>query len=242
MRTINRTSSVLECFSASTPHLSLQEISRRIKLPKSTTFRLVNALEDLNLLIRLENQKYALSLKITRLGDIARISADLRQIAHPVMMDLASASNECVTLFTLTGHEFTCLEVCAMSTPSMVLHRPGQRSALTLGAASLVLMAHMPEDALRALLPSVAQRVRYSQRELKSIVERVKKQRYAVSHGGAFQGMSALSVPVFSLDDNARYSLNIVMPTARARGRIEPLLAQLRNCGRKLSLRLGGHD
>lgn len=239
MRSIARALSVLECFSASAPELSLQEISRRLGLPKSSTFRLVNSLEQLDLLVRLENQKYCLSLKIARLGELARASLDVRHAARPIMQELASVSMESVTLFALTRHEFTCLEVCAPSAPLMVLYRPGQRSPLTLGAASLVLMAYLPESALKGVLPAVARRVRYSQRELRSILAHVRKQQYAVSHGGAFAGISALSVPVFSLDADSHYSLNIVMPTVRARGRIAPLLGQLRLSGARLSARLG---
>ena len=239
MRAIGRALSVLECFSASTPELSLQEISRRLGLPKSSTFRLVNSLEQLDLLVRLENQKYCLSLKICRLGDLARASLDVRHAARPIMQELASLSNESVTLFALARHEFRCLEVCAPSAPLMVLYRPGQRSPLTLGAASLVLMAYLPENALKSVLPAVARRVRHSRRELQSILAHVKQQQYAVSHGGAFAGISALSVPVFSLDANAHYSLSIVMPTVRARGRIAPLLPHLRIAGAKLSARLG---
>lgn len=241
MRSVGRALAVLECFSASTPQLSLQEIATRLGLPKSSTFRLVNFLEELDFLVRLENQKYTLSLKIARIGELARTFLDVRQAARPMMQELASISNESVTLFALTGHEFTCLEVCAVSAPLMVLYRPGQRSPLTLGAASLVLMAYLPENALRDVLHTVARRVRHSRRELQSILAHVRKQQYAVSHGGAFPGISALSVPVFSLDANAQYSLNIVMPTVRARGRIAPLLEHLRVSGVKLSAILGAN-
>lgn len=54
--------------------------------------------------------------------------------------------------------------------------------------------------------------------------------------------MSALSVPLFGADQRVRYSLNIVMPTARARGRIVPLLRVLRDAGRKVSLGLGAFN
>ncbi|MBI3918374.1 MAG: helix-turn-helix domain-containing protein [Betaproteobacteria bacterium] len=41
MRTITRAFSVFNCFSDSSPKLSLQEISKDLRLAKSTTFRLV---------------------------------------------------------------------------------------------------------------------------------------------------------------------------------------------------------
>lgn len=239
MRSLSRAFAVLDCFSASAPKLTLQEISGQLGLAKSTTFRLLAALEELGYLVRLEDQKYCLSLQFARLGALAQGTLDVCQIARPIMQDLARISHESVTLFTSEDEDFICLDVCTISAPLMVVHRPGERAPHSLGAASLVLMAYLPEDSLRTLLPTVARRVRHSRRELKSILANVKRQQYAVSHGGSIPGISALSVPLFGPDDSARYSLNIVMPTVRARNRIAPLLTSLRKAGRKISTGLG---
>jgi len=239
MRTIRRAFSVFDCFSDSTPKLSLQEISNGLRLAKSTTFRLVRTLEDLGYLVRLEDQKFCLSLKFVRLGGLAQATLDVCQIARPVMENLARLSGESVTLFTVEGQSFICVDVITTSAPLMRLNRPGERAPLSLGAASLVLMAYLPEQALKSMLPSVARRVRHSQRDLMSILSNVRKQQYAVSHGGSVPGLSALSVPLFTSDDTVRYSLNMVMPTVRARGRIAPLLKLLREAGQKVSTGLG---
>ena len=239
MRTIRRAFSVFNCFSETTPRLSLQEISNRLRLAKSTTFRLVRSLEDLGYLVRLEDQRYCLSLKFVRLGGLAQATLDVCQIARPVMQELAGISGESVTLFTLEGQDFICLDTFTTPAPLMSLNRPGERAPLSLGAASLVLMAYLPEPALKGLLPVVARRMRHTQKDLLSILGNVRKQQYAVSHGGSIPGLSGLSVPLFSTDDTARYSLNIVMPTLRARGRIAPLLKALRKAGQKVSKGLG---
>ncbi|MEO8440931.1 MAG: IclR family transcriptional regulator C-terminal domain-containing protein, partial [Betaproteobacteria bacterium] len=91
----------------------------------------------------------------------------------------------------------------------------------------------------KSMLPAIARRVRHSQRDLVSILGNVRSQRYAVSHGGSVPGLSALAVPLFSADDTVRYSLNLVMPTTRVRGRIAPLLKLLRKAGQKVSTGLG---
>lgn len=81
--------------------------------------------------------------------------------------------------------------------------------------------------------------MRHTQRDLLSILKTVRKQQYAVSHGGSVPGMSALSVPLYRADDHVYCSLNIVMPTIRVRGRVAPLLDLLRKAGRKVSMGLG---
>lgn len=239
MRTIRRAFSVLDCFSAAAPRLSLQELSNRLRLAKSTTFRVVHSLEALGYLVRLADQRYCLSLQFARLGGLARDTLDVRQIARPAMEELADLSGESVTLFAVEGGDFVCLDALTTSAPPMSLYRPGERAPLSLGAASMVLMAYLPEDAMRGMLPAVARRMRHTREELRSILSNVRKQQYAVSHGGSAPDLSGLSVPLFSADATVRHSLNIVMPTLRARGRIAPLLKALRKAGQKVSAGLG---
>ena len=240
MRTIRRAFSVFDCFSSARPKLSLQEISQDLELAKSTTFRLVKTLEDLGYLVRLTDQRFCLSFKFVRLGGMAQSTLDVCQIARPVMESLARGSRESVTLFGVEGLDLICLDVVTTPAPLMSLYRPGERTPLTLGAASLMLLAHLPARDLERMLPAIARRVRHSQRDLRSILNNVRKQGYAVSHGGsAGPALSALSVPLFSADDAARYSLNIVMPTIRAQGRVAPLLRLLRKAGHKVSQGLG---
>ncbi len=204
MRTIQRAFSVIDCFSAATPQLSLQELATRLRLAKSTTFRLVRVLEELGYLVRLEDQRYSLSLQFVRLGGLAQAALDVRQIARPVMEELAGQTGETVTLFALEGEDFVCIEALITSAPPMSMYRRGERAPMSLGAASLVLMAHMPDDAIKAILPAVTRRMRHSRKELLLILESVRRQEYAVSHGGRALGLSGLSVPLFSADGAVR--------------------------------------
>jgi DNA-binding IclR family transcriptional regulator len=137
MRTVSRALSIFGCFSASAPKLTLQEIATRLQLAKSTTFRLVGALEDQGYLVRLQDQRYCLSLRFGRLGALAQSTLDVRQIARPVMESIARSARVSVTLFTVDGQEFVCLDVCAAAAPSIAVVRPGARAPLGLGAASL---------------------------------------------------------------------------------------------------------
>jgi DNA-binding IclR family transcriptional regulator len=239
MRSVKRAFSVLHCFSPASLRLTLQEIADRLGLAKSTAFRLVNTLEQLGYLVRLNDQRYSLSHQFVRLAAVARASVSIRDIARPNLEQLSRTAGESVTVFTIDGGDYVCVDVCSPSAPVMGLNRPGQRGPLNLGAASLVLMAYQPESVLKRILPGVARRMRHSQRDLRSILATVRKQEYAVSHGGAIPGISALSVPLFCADDSVRYSLNVVMPTARARGRIVPVLGSLRKAGHKVSTGLG---
>ena len=73
MRAVQRILAIFESFSVETSSLTLQEISDRIELPKSTSFRIVQSLEKAGYLVRLEDQKYCLSFRFTRLAGLVRI-------------------------------------------------------------------------------------------------------------------------------------------------------------------------
>ena len=46
MRAVQRTFAIFDCFTSERTSLTLQEIADQIKLPKSTTFRFVQSLDD----------------------------------------------------------------------------------------------------------------------------------------------------------------------------------------------------
>jgi IclR family transcriptional regulator, KDG regulon repressor len=77
IRAVGRALAIFDAFDIDHTSLSLQEIGQRIKMPKTTAFRLVNTLEQAGFLIRMDNQQYCLSLKLARLGDADCQSSDL---------------------------------------------------------------------------------------------------------------------------------------------------------------------
>ena len=81
IRTVERAFAIFEAFDDKQPMLSLQEIGNRIGLSKATTYRLVNCLYDLGYLVRLEDNRYCLSLKLTRLSGLVRSTLGFRRRA-----------------------------------------------------------------------------------------------------------------------------------------------------------------
>ena len=92
IRVLQRALAVLECFKDETPKLSLQEISRTIGLPKTTTFRILATLVESGYLLHLANQDYALSHKLMQLASVAQNSLGIRDLAHPLLERLATAT------------------------------------------------------------------------------------------------------------------------------------------------------
>lgn len=239
MRSLDRALAVFECFTDERPHLSLQEIADAIGLAKSTTFRLVHALEQSSYLVRLDEHDYCLSFRFVRFSRIVATTLDIRQVARTEMTLLAEATRECVTLNTLIERNRVCIEVAnrrALITSSSLA---GSQTPLGLGGASLVLMAALPEHRLAKIMSAAARTAKCTKRELMSIIDTTRRDGYAVSHGGGIPGLSGLSVPITLAECDAPHCITVVVPTKRVRDRVQKLLDDARAAAEAISRRLG---
>ena len=125
MRSVQRILAVLESFTTEENSLSLLEIALRIELPKSTTFRLVQSLEAAGYLVRLEDQRYCLSFRITRLAGVVRSTMGIRDIARPIMRALAERTGETVSLYAIDDDMRVCID--AVATACLLYTSPSPR-------------------------------------------------------------------------------------------------------------------
>jgi DNA-binding IclR family transcriptional regulator len=240
MRGVGRTMAVFDCFSEDRPSLNLQSIANRVGLPKSTTFRLVQSLEQAGYLVRLENQEYCLSQKFVRLAGLATHTPDIRRIARSVMEEAARASGETVTLNAARGRERVCLEAIGTPAPLDSVAKPGQHVPLVDGATAKLLLAFLPGDDFKEAVNYALQVSGQPRSVLLSELERVRSAGYAVTHGERIEGVSAVAAPVRDTTD-VRYCIAIAGPTARMKPRISEHIRIATRAGEEVSRRLGAH-
>ena len=240
MRGVQRTVAVFECFTPQRMSLTLQAISERIKLPKSTTFRIVQSLEQSGYLIRLEDQKYCLSFRFTRLAGMVMSTLSIRQVARPLMAELAQCTNETITLNMATGRDRTCIDVIDTPSPLMSLARSGQHVRLDgKGATGKVLMAHLPATDLRKLAGPAAKLAGRKPAELMSELARIKKEGWCASEGEHVLGLSAMAAPIWDNTGSAHYCITITAPSVRMKSRINEFSKLLLKTSVDISQRLG---
>jgi DNA-binding IclR family transcriptional regulator len=242
MRAVGRTLAVFDCFSEDLPSLSLQAIANRVRLPKSTTFRLVQSLDEAGYLVRLDNQEYCLSFKFVRLAGLVKTNLDIRRIARSVLEEAARASGETVTLNTARGRERVCIDVVDTPSPLMSIAKPGEHRPLVDGATAKLLLAYLPrsesKDAVNFALRISGQR----RSELLAELDRVRRQGYAVTHGERVLGLTAVAAPVRDTEEDGKYCIAIAGPTARMKPRISEHVRIAVRAGDEVSRRLGARS
>jgi len=239
MRSVQRALSTFECFSPERDSLSLQEITTLTGLPKSTVFRLLQVLEAAGYLVRLDHQKYCLSLRFARLAGSVRQTLDIRTLARPEMEALAATTGETVTLNTVAGLERVCIEVVDASSPLRGVATSGEHVVLRAGSATRVLMAHLPPTTLAPALRQACKATGKPRTTMAAELEKVRRRGYAVSHGERVPGLSAISAPVTDGRGQAPYSLSVIGPTARIRAREEQFTRLVVKAAAAISLRCG---
>ena len=239
MRGVERVLSVFDCFTRERTSLTLQEIADRIRLPKSTTFRLLDSLKKSGYLVRLDDLKYCLSFRFTLLSGLVHGTLDLRNAARPIMRELSLQANETVTLNTISGAYRVCIEVIDAPSPLMSVTKPGERIRLGAGATAKTLLAGLSNSQLRELLPSAVKESGSKRSKLLRELEVIRRQGFAVSHSEIVLGLTAISAPIKAWMEEVPHAISLAGPSVRVRPRQRDLVSLVTAAAAEISKCLG---
>lgn len=241
IRAVGRALAIFDAFDNEHLALSLQEIAARIRMPKTTAFRLVATLEGCGYLVRMDNQQYCLSLKVARLASLVRGTLSIRDIARPVLLEVNRQTSETVTLNALAGAERICLDVVDSPSALMAVVSPGAHVPIFRGATGRILLAFMDEGERERLLKTSPEAKGIDHAAFNREMTRFRRQGYSIGRGQRIAGMTSIGVPVFNADGQVRNCLALVGPSARFDGREADFTEIMIAAGQDLSKRLGGH-
>lgn len=240
IRSVERALAIFEAFEPNHTMLSLQEIGKRIKLSKATTYRLVNCLYELGYLVRLDDNRYCLSLKVTRLSGVVHSTIGIREIARPVMLELVRTTGETVTLNTVVDGQRLCVEVFDTPSPLMSIVRPGERTPLLKGATGKMLLAYLPKKDVDQIWQSAPSRERPNRAALNRDLAEYREQGYAHTSGERVSGVTAVSAPIYDVDGGVTYSISVTGPAVRVDPNVNKFTTFLLEATSSISKRQGG--
>ncbi len=240
VRALLRSLAILECFSIEKPALTLQDIYRKVELPKSTTFRLVVTLQNAGYLLQRADSRYTLSYKLLLLGSLVRETLDVREITRPIMEDLARTTGETVTLSTRSDRERICLDVVESSSLLRSIVLPGDRLPLLYGATGKMFLAQLDDKTIEQIrVEQQIPRKRITRKALMQTVEGIRAHGYALTHDDRVDGVMAISVPIRDASSGVRYCMTVTGPSTRFLGREQLLIDQMLRVGERVSTLLG---
>jgi len=189
--------------------LSAAQLAERVGEPRSTVYRLLSSLQELELVESGGRRgTYRLGLKLLRLGAAVIARFDERQAALPVMERIHEQTEETVFLCIRRGHEAVCIErIDGRWVRSMAL-RLGGSLPLHIGGAPRALLAWEP----RAVWDEYAASAAVDPTELVADLERVRSRGFSISDGDVVAGMAAVGAPIFDHRGRICASLSISGP------------------------------
>jgi DNA-binding IclR family transcriptional regulator len=222
-----RVLAVLDAFDAGHRRLSLSAIARRTGLPLTSVHRLVHALEAQGALARSADGDYEMGSRIWRLGILASVHADLRELALPYMEDVYELTNAAVQIAVLDGLRCLIVDRIAGSRTRSVLSKPGSRLPLHATGVGKVLLAFGGSELQEAVLGNLD---RYTDKtitdatQLRSQLRAIVSQGFAQTHEELEAGATSLAVPLRGRGGVVIAALGLVAPSESSVSKLVPVM------------------
>ena len=133
---------LLFSFEPGESELTLAELTRKTGLPHATARRLVLELTRAGALVQRANGRYAIGLRLWRLGTLAPLTESLRTMAQPFMEDLYTALHQHVQLAVLEENEAVIIERLSAPRALELVSQVGGRLPLHCTGVGKILLAH----------------------------------------------------------------------------------------------------
>ena len=239
---------ILESFTPGDSHITLQELSSRTSLPKTTVHRFLKTLLSMNYVTLDKRTKaYCLAPRVMALGFSVLSGMDLRAKALPCMEALSRETDQNVNLAVLDRTEMLYIERITVRRIINTNLHVGSRVNCYLTAMGRSLIAYLSGDRYDKLIEELARdkdAVNYIGKrgeKLEAILKEVRIRGYAVNDGEWVPGLRAIGCPVFNDRGEAEASLNMsfISQMVGFDEMIDKYVPPLMETARKLSSVLG---
>lgn len=244
-RAIARALAVLELLSCEQDELGVREVAARARIPPAAAQRILATLYHSGFVRKSAGGRYAMSTKILQLAENLLERMELPRVASRVLREIRDACNETVSLFVIDDAQRVCV-ASEQSTQGIRRVLPvGTSLPLWAGASGKLLLAfltHEEQEKLLARMPlkPLTSHTITNAQVLKSELQRIRKQGYAMSIGERVPEAAAIATPVHDAKGSVVGAFTISSPRERCTGPREALLLQLAIDGAKqLSEQLG---
>lgn len=209
---------------------SISDLTEQTDQPRSTVYRILNTLQQHNIVRRNGSGQYYLGARLLQLASQVAAGTgqvDLVAIAQPLLDDLASRLGESCKLSVVDGEGLLVLAVAQGRKEYSLAVTPGQRMPLHVGAAGKLLLASLPEDKRarflsRPLNAFTAKSITDPERLQREIV-RIRRRGWAEDKGESAPSIQAVSAPIADSTGRVVAALSVPFLAGASASRIEEI-------------------
>jgi IclR family KDG regulon transcriptional repressor len=246
VRAVTRAVAILRAFTPGRPALTLSEVAEAVALDVGTSRRLLLTLVDLGMVTQNPaTSRYCLGNGIVELSRAVPEGLDIRQIAAPLLAELAQATRATIFLAIEADQRALCLERLHGQDALVQVRwwNAGQSVDLTVGAGPRTLLAGLPDAQIETLLaaniPKRAPGTVTKPSAIRQEIDEIRARGWALSVEESIEGISAVAAPILDRSGATVAAVSIAGLTAHIlpRGKT-PYLADLLACTKGISARL----
>jgi len=210
---VKRTTDILETV-AEKGEMSVADLVRALDQDRNAVNRIVLTLADLGYLTRLDNKRYALTMKLFRLSSKALNGAMLSRLVNRHMQSLADIFGETVCLGQRHGLEVLTIDVISSTLPVRYVSHIGNTAPLHNASTGKCILAAMSDEELENLMDRMdftahTPKCLTDKKQLWAEIRKVRRQGYAFDDEEWSEGVRCLGIPVYNQYGECGHALSI---------------------------------
>jgi IclR family KDG regulon transcriptional repressor len=195
---------ILSAISDASGGLGISDLSKKLKIGKSTVHGITAALEEMGILVRDPSYKrYTVGYSLLELCRIAYGKIELKDLARKPMEKLMEKVGETVFLGVLNRDHVTIVDMVESRNEMKITSPPGTRLPLLAGSTGRVLLSQVEKEKIKEIIQKKGL-VRYTSKtvidpkQFLKEIEKVKEQGYALDDEEYIPGVRAVAAPLLS--------------------------------------------
>ena len=236
---------VLDAVMASQQPMTVTDLARWLKLPKSTVHGLCTTLVNLNLLARRNGTYFCIGPHVMRWASAFLGQTDLTSEFSALWNDLRVWTDDTITLSVLDGRDVIYIACRNTASPLGITFRIGMRLPAAFTATGKAILSTMTERQVRMVMSGAWPKPR-TRRSVSGIdallreLEDCRRRGFSIDNEQTLEGMYCFGTPVRDSTDRAVAGIAVSLLATRVSESTTKLAVKgIKDMARQLSLRLG---
>jgi IclR family transcriptional regulator, pca regulon regulatory protein len=219
VQSLERGLNVIRTFGPGASALTLSDVARTTGLTRAAARRFLLTLADLGY-VHTDGRLFALSARVLELGYAYLSSLSLPEVAEPHLEALVAEVNESSSISVLDDTEVVYVARVPTRRIMSITLSVGTRLPAYATSMGRILLAALPEGELTARLDRIDMRPLSSHTitdpdELRTVLERVRRQGWAAVDQELEEGLRSLAVPIHDASGTVVAALNVSVHASR---------------------------
>ena len=247
VHSVARALAILESLTRTDHELGVSEIANFTGLAIGTVHRLLTTLAYHGYVRQnAETRRYGPGMKL--LSVATAVHERVGGISRPFLTRLMQASQETANMAVLEGNSTLYIEQVPPPRMLRIFTEPGNRAPLHTAGTGKVLLAYQQPNVIESIiertgLPRATPNTITDPAVLLEVLERVRRQGYAIDLEEQEEGVCCLATPVFTPDGQLLAAMSISGPASRlSQGRLRELVPQIKSVAAALSRAINSVD